>query len=275
MASLSELVQLGKYLSGDAAREKVKNQGTDYNEVVEYQDKKKAVAQKLLQFKALIEKQQAQAREAEAKARVWEDLAPDGQTKDRTTRGDVTQIVDTEKVGGRDANVVSRGDSFLNNENTGGVDLYANSGSKTANILSGLKPSMTASGNLTLKKQSNYQGAAKQYDEARTFSYAKRLADKSIIEGGKRKNEIPADEYNTLVQSHIPAAEKFLYGRALSEPKVAAKPAAAAAASPTAKATTTVPNTPAQEQYTEGMTATNPSNGKRVKFTGGRWLEIK
>lgn len=357
--ALSELLNIAKYSSGyhgDGAFAPSTKASQDVNT-------KQQTALKLLQLKALLETQQANAAIAKRKQDLWNTVGTPA-VSDKSTAGDVTKIVDDEEVGGRDAGVVNDGKVAMDAQSTASIPSDTQSNSSLVNMMKGLQPVISQAGNMILSKPKQpkpvdhaktfsyaqrladqaiiqsgktkkdvspqdyaalinnhipdaekslygksstpadqftqdtntilsrpkqYNGVAKNYDEARTFNYAKRLADQSIIQSGKKKKDISDEDYKTLVNDNIPSAEKYLYGRALSQP--AAAPDASATPADATGITKAIQvgldagasNTPAPGEktsapqagsYTEGQTAINPKTGKRLQFKAGKWQAL-
>lgn len=264
--ALSELLNIAKYSSGyhgdgPAAA------APDYSFLTDGGNKKQEIALKLNQLAAQVKQAQANAAIAQRKSQLWAQVGNPTVT-DKSNAGDVTSIVDTEKVGGRDANVSNRGEVDL-------PDLSAmQSNSKVGSMIGDLQPKVNTAGNMVLaKKKTPYAGASKQpYDEARTFGYAKRLADQDILSSGKTKKDIPVEDYSAMVKQNIPKAEKYLYGKALSQPEAASVTPQAAA--PGTVEAGKLPDAPQVQAYQEGQTAINPKTGKRLTFKGGKWQSI-
>ncbi len=283
MASLTELINLQKYQTGyhgDGPSQKL--DFSPLRKIGQQQDQKQATALKLLQYQAAVQKAQADAAIAKRKQDIW-NMVGTPAIGDKSTAGDVSEIVDTEKVGGRDANVSNRGDSFID------AIPQQKSNNSLVNLVSGLTPKLSAQGDLVLAKKpktkASYTGVAKHYDEARTFNYAQRLADQSIIADGKVKKDIAPEEYSALVKANIGKAEKYLYGKQLTQED---KPVNDSTPNPLGAAVKTAMdvgfgksvepgaqgNAPQVQAYTEGQTAINPKTGKRLAFKGGKWQPI-
>lgn len=246
---------------------------------------KQTTALKLIQLQSMIQKNQADIALKQKQIAVWDKVGQPAVT-DKSTAGDVSQIVDSEEVGGRDAGVVNDGSDDIS-EVAGNADTQSapsipadtSSNSSLVNMMKGMQPVISPAGNMILKRPKavkDYQGVAKHYDEARTFNYARRLADQSIIQSGKRKHDIAPEDYKTLVNDNIPQAEKYLYGRVLTQPD--AKPQDSASTDDTGIKTAVQT---AQEiakggnsSYQDGQTAVNPKTGKRLKFQGGQWVPL-
>lgn len=314
------------------------------------QDKKQNIALRLLSYK--VEQAQAQAAIEKKKLDLWNSVGTPT-VGDKSTAGDVSKIVDTGKVGGRDAGIVNDGE-VADDKNAATIPADTQSNSSLVNMMKGLQPTISPAGNMILSrpkavkpvdqtkifsyakkladqsivdsgktrkdvssedyktlidnnmpKANQFYGQndatqgdnsssdkilnspksakpmVKRYDEARTFGYAKRLADQAIIQSGKRKKDISPDDYKILVNDQIPQAEKYLYGRPLSQPQEAAPKAADATgvaqavqmAMDVGKGNIPAPGAaaPAAQAYQEGQTAVNPKTGKRLQFKGGKW----
>lgn len=272
MASLAELIALSKYQSGDIGNGKQADYASAMPTGSFNPDRQQAVALKLLQYKAQVEKEQAEAAIATRKKQIWDDIG-NPVTSDKSTAGDVAGIVDTEKVGGKDANVVNRGEALIDGTDDSSAAAMRGSNSKLVNMLGGMQPKMSSAGNLILSKQkakSNYQGTDKKYDEAKTFSYAKRLAEQDLISAGKSKTQIGPEDFAAMVKAKIPNAETHLYGKPLSQATEEAAPVDTAA--PAVK-DNKLPDAPTV-QYQEGQTAINPKTNKRLVFKGGKWQSV-
>ncbi len=292
--ALSELLNIAKYSSGYHG-DGPAAPAPDLGGLFPNQDKKQATALKLLQLKAVLEQAQAKASIEKRKSDLW-NMVGTPSISDKSTAGDVSSIVDDEKVGGRDANVTNDGEVAGNADtfSTPSIPKYTQSSSSLVNMMKGLQPTISQSGNMILTKPKATKpvapGAAKRYDEARTFNYAKRLADQSIIESGKRKKDIAPEDYKVLVNDNIPQAEKYLYGRVLTEKTPAQNDPNDTANDPSgikksvqvamdigrgdAPAPGEQGSAPQVQAYTEGQTAINPKTGKRLAFKGGKWQAI-
>lgn len=297
--ALSDLIDIAKYSSGYHAHGSpaaTPDYGFLFNQDGGNTDKKQVLALKLLQMKAQLQAQQAQAALKQKQLDVWNSVGTPTVT-DKSTGGDVTNIVDSEEVGGRDAGVVNDGAVAGNADKiTPTIPSDTQSSSSLVNMMKGLQPTISTAGNMILtRKKSDYQGAAKHYDEARTFDYAKRLADQSIIQSGKTKRDIAPEDYKTLVNDNIPKAETYLYGRPISQQQPAdatdpnadttgittaiktamstgqgAAPAPASQAiAPQVKGQTIDP-----ALLIEGKTTASNKDGKRLMWKGGRWVPL-
>lgn len=290
--ALSELLNIAKYSSGyhgDGPAAATPDFGFLFNGQ-QQTDKRQATALKLLQLKALVQKATADAAIEKRKQDLWNSVGSPT-VSDKSTAGDVSSIVDSEKVGGRDAGVVNDGEVAGNADpqTTAQIPGDTQSNSSLVNMMKSLQPTISPEGNMILSrpkiKKPIYPGAAKRYDEARTFDYAKRLADQTIIQSGKRRKDITPDDYKTLVNDQIPKAETYLYGRPLSQPEdkkvvdASADPTgvtkAVQAAMDLGRADAPAPgasgSAPQVQSYNEGQTANNPKTGKRLIFKGGKW----
>lgn len=292
--ALSEVINAAKYSSGyhgDGHSAATPDFGFMFNQG-QQQDKRQATALKLLQLKALLDKAQASAQIEKRKQDLWASIGTPT-VSDKSTAGDVASIVDTETVGGRDAGVTNDGQVAGNVDtmNTPSIPKDTQSNSRLVNMMKGLQPTISQAGNMILtrpKVAKTYTGAAKHYDEARTFDYAKRLADQSIVQSGKRRKDISPEDYKVLVNDNIPKAETYLYGKPLSQPKsdaiavpntdptgaAAAVKAGMAAGQGDAPAPGAPGTAPQVQAYNEGQTAINPKTGKRLKFNGGKWQAL-
>lgn len=181
------------------------------------QDQKNAIALKLLQYKALVDKQQADAAIAKRKQELWQQVgAP--QLQDKSTAGDVADIVDTGEAGDRAVDVTNDG-----------TDSQGDTTSLTG-LVSDFQAKINSNGDMVLGKTK----LAKPYDETKAFSYARRLADQQIIQSGKSKRDISAADYSQMIRDNLPKAEEFLYGKIITPPGSSPSPASAGTATPSA-----------------------------------------
>lgn len=210
--ALSELLNIAKYSSGyhgDGAEGKA----PDLSFLFPNQYKKQQTALKLQQIQALVQKTQAEAAIEQRKQQLWNSVGTPA-VSDKSTAGDVSKIVDDEKVGGRDAQVVNDGKVAMDAAPAANIPANTNSGSSLVNLMKSFQPTISPAGNMILSRPKS----TKQPDQAKTFGYAKRLADQSIINSGKTRKDISNDDYKTLVDNNMPQAEKFLYGQLTSAP---------------------------------------------------------
>lgn len=249
-------------------------------------DQRQATALKLLQFKALLDKQQAEAAIAQRKKELWDQVGKPT-LADKTTSGDVTDIVDTGDVGGRPADVVNDGTQDFNPEDftgeDGSVSGLSNTGSDSTlvDMVANLTPEINSSGNMVLAAKKK----PKPYDETKTFAYAKKLADQGIIESGKSRRDISPADYSQMIKDNISKAEQFLYGKTVTLPPKKDPDSTGilgalfsgyqnATQGDPAEAAQADNGQPAQSPYQEGQTAINPKTNKRLVFRGGKWVPL-
>ncbi len=248
-------------------------------------DQRQATALKLLQFKAQLDKQQAEAAITQRKKELWDQVGKPNIT-DKTTAGDVTDIVDNGTVGGREADVVNDGTQDFNPQDFTGEDSASqgasdSGGSTLVDMVANLAPTINSSGNMVLAKKKN----PKPYDETKTFAYAKRLADQGIIESGKNRRDISPAAYSQMIKDNISKAEQFLYGKTVTPPpKKDPDQTGIMQAMLTGFQTATQGDTADAAQsdnggaqpspYQEGQTAINQKTGKRLVFRGGKWVNL-
>jgi hypothetical protein len=275
MASLSELIRLGRLQSGDLGRE---NLPAIHRATPQQQQ---ATSLNLQQLAAELAQKQAQAAIAKRQQELWESVGI-ARDNDRSAAGVATSVVDKGEAGGRDIIEVGSYEKPTSN--------------------SGYEAAISKQGKMYLRPQ-GAEDKAKPYDKVKVVDRAMKLIDADLAMNGISKSTLKASDYSARLKKMLPQAEIDLYGEATTE--------APAAPSYTSEDNRPVNPTgltfgaedflpeykekrgmievakdfysgkkdkqgPAAKTsaFQEGQTAINPKTGQRIVFKGGKWQQL-